>query len=211
MVANLGKCEVDWELHELRFMYNGRRATLFGERDLHQKIQTLQSASAETIQSTSAMEYWLCQSMQEEKSVTSTPLRIQKLLEEFGMVFANITGLPPVRGREHTIVLKQGTSPISVRSYIYPQVHKEAMTVMVNDILKKKIIQPSCSPFFNPMLLVKKKDKSWRFCVDYRALNQVTVVDPKIYTMYLIVIGSSIWGRNNVGNDILITQRYNQV
>ena len=39
----------------------------------------------------------------------------------------------------------------------------------------------------------------------------VMTVDPKIYTKNLIVIGSSIQGRNNVRNDILITQRYNQV
>ncbi|KAF3597348.1 hypothetical protein DY000_02021534 [Brassica cretica] len=43
-----------------------------------------------------------------------------------------------------------------------------------------------------------------------RLLRRRQNVEPKIYTNYLIVIGSSIWGRNNVGNDILRTQRYNQ-
>ena len=107
----------------------------------------------------------------------STPAEFRALLEEFAEVFAEPQGLPPSRGREHAITLRQEAGPVSVRSFQYPQARKKEIERQICAMLAVGIIQASGSPYSSPVLLVKKNDRSWRFCVDYRALNKATVPD----------------------------------
>ncbi|XP_024018362.1 uncharacterized protein LOC112090683 [Morus notabilis] len=105
------------------------------------------------------------------------PTPVQGVLAQFFDVFATPEELPPSRARDHQIVLKTGAEPPNIRPYRCPQVQKNEIEKLVSEMLASGIIRPSNSPFSSPVLLVKKKDGSWRFCVDYRALNQLIVPD----------------------------------
>ena len=102
---------------------------------------------------------------------------IAVLLSEFADIFTEPRGLPPPRRHDHRIHLLPDTVPVAVHPYRYSQLLKDELEKQCADMLAQGIIRPSTSPFSSPVLLVKKADGSWRFCVDYRALNDRTVKD----------------------------------
>ena len=87
------------------------------------------------------------------------------------------TGLPPLRGHKHQILLKEGTQTICERPYWYPFYQKFEIEKLVAELLEASSIKPSQSPFFSLVLLVRKADGSWRMCIDYRSLNKATIKD----------------------------------
>lgn len=102
---------------------------------------------------------------------------LTEVLEEFEDVLAEPHKLPPDRVKNHRITLLPGSQPVNVHPYRYPHFQKSEIERLTREMLKHGLIKHSVNPFSSPVLLVKKKDGSWRFYVDYRALNAITVRD----------------------------------
>lgn len=100
---------------------------------------------------------------------------LQSLLLRYQSVFAVPTGLPPTRDCDHHIALLPGAQPFHMRPYRYALALKSEIEKQVTEMLDAGIIQPSQSEFSSSVILVKKKDNTYRFCVDYRHLNALTV------------------------------------
>jgi hypothetical protein len=105
--------------------------------------------------------------------------RIRKVTQDFKNVFEPISECPPHRfDVDHTIKLVEGATPTFRRPFrLSRQEEEEEVHKQVEDALKKGLIEPSVSPYGAPVLFVQKKDGSLRMCIDYRALNKITVRD----------------------------------
>lgn len=112
-----------------------------------------------------------------EAITTHTIFEISHILSQYSAIFLNTSSFPPSHDIAHHIILQPSTGLVNVRPYRYPFFQKAEIEKQVSDLLLDGLIWVSHSPFSSPVLLVKKKDGSWRMCVDYRALNAVTVRD----------------------------------
>ncbi|GKD21689.1 retrotransposon-related protein [Tanacetum coccineum] len=113
----------------------------------------------------------------ESQAMSTGHSEIDQLLIQFDSLFQVPASLPPHRLIDHHIHLLPNMKPVNIRPYRYPHYQKGEMQKLVNEMLSQGIIRFSHGPFSSPVLFVKKKDGSYRFCVDYRALNAVTVKD----------------------------------
>ena len=102
--------------------------------------------------------------------------KLRQVIREFWDVFQNLPNrLPRERNVSHTIPLEHGHKPTWGPVYRMSQAEKEELSRQLADMLAKGHIEPSTSPYGAPVLFVHKKDGGLRLCVDYRALNRLTI------------------------------------
>jgi hypothetical protein len=101
----------------------------------------------------------------------------KKILDEYRDVFPDElpAGLPPSRDVDHKIELVANSSPPSRPTFRMSASELVELQSQLAELTKSGFIQPSKSPFGAPILFVKKKDGTTRMCVDYRALNDITI------------------------------------
>lgn len=182
----IGEIRVDWPRQIMRFRYDNAWVELRGAISVdthHSALQSLLSKTricVEGLYMTAEGRVVGVPAQQRAETVRLTrvqELEVQELLTGFQVVFQEPKGLPPKRSHEHVIHLLEGQGPVNVRPYRYSHHHKAEIEKQVQEMLQLGIIRPSQSAFSRPVILVKKKDGSWRMCVNYRALNKVTVPD----------------------------------
>uniref|UniRef100_A0A803PBL9 RNA-directed DNA polymerase n=1 Tax=Cannabis sativa TaxID=3483 RepID=A0A803PBL9_CANSA len=177
-LETLGNMQVNWRTMVMRFKRGGTWVTLQGDPSLCKSPITLKAMFHTVAQE--GYGFWVqlgALQADTDHDEHQIPAIVEEVLHKYDSVFHMPPGLPPERSCEHCIVLKEGVEPISVRPYRYAQIQKDAIEQMGRNMLQIGIVTPSTSPFSSPVLLVKKKDESWRFCVDYRALNREIVAD----------------------------------
>ena len=100
-------------------------------------------------------------------------MEIDKLADVFALTDAELGQTNLVTHRIDT----GDAGPIRIPPHRAPPAKMPIIKKEVQSMLEKGVIQPSKSPYSAPIVLQKKKDGSWRFCVDYRNLNEVTIKD----------------------------------
>jgi hypothetical protein len=106
----------------------------------------------------------------------ANPIEEIRIVSEFLDVFLEeLLGMPPERKVEFSIELIPSTAPISKRAYLVSGLELVELKKKIDELLEKGYIRPSTSPWVAPELFVEKKDGTKRMCIDYRALNEVTI------------------------------------
>ena len=139
------------------------------------------------------------------------PEKLKQLLDEYKMVFEPLPKqLPPFRDiTGHTIPLQPGASPPYRAPYRLSPLELKEVKKQIQELLENKFIQPSRSPYGSPVLFVQKKDGTLRMCIDYRALNKLTIHDkyplPRTDELLDKVKGASIF------SSLDLTSGYHQI
>lgn len=106
---------------------------------------------------------------------TTVPPSVQNVLNAYEDIFQTPTSLPPVTKEDHLFPIMEGSRPVYLNPHKCPYLQCLEIEKMVREMLDSGIIRYSQSPYASPFILVKRRDNTWRFCMDYKALNAINL------------------------------------
>ncbi|GKA86873.1 putative reverse transcriptase domain-containing protein [Tanacetum coccineum] len=131
----------------------------------------------------------------DEKRLEDIPV-VREFLE---VLPKDLPGLPPVRQVEFQIDLILGAAPVARAPYRLAPSEMQELSNQLQELADRGFIRPSTSPWGAPVLFVKKKDRSFRMCINYRELNKLTVKNhyplPRIDDLFDQLQGSSVYSK----------------
>ncbi|GJR73797.1 putative nucleotidyltransferase, ribonuclease H [Tanacetum coccineum] len=135
-----------------------------------------------------------------EKKSDEKRLEDIPVVKEFLEVFPeDLPGLPPVRQVEFQIDLIPGATPVARAPYRLAPSEMQELSNQLQELADRGFIRPSTSPWGALVLFVKKKDGSFRMCIDYRELNKLTIKNryplPRIDDLFDQLQGSSVYSK----------------
>ncbi|GJS09339.1 putative reverse transcriptase domain-containing protein [Tanacetum coccineum] len=111
----------------------------------------------------------------------------------------HLPGLPPTQQVEFQIDLIPGAEPVALAPYRLASSEMKELSDRLQELSDKGIIRPSSSPWGASVLFVKKKDRSFRMCIDYREMNKLTVKNryplPRIDDLFDQLQGSNVYSK----------------
>ena len=122
------------------------------------------------------------------------------VVREFSDVFPeDLPGIPLDREIDFQIELAPGTEPISKAPYRMAPLELKELKVQMEERVSKGFVRPSTSPWGAPILFVKKMDRIFRLCIDYRELNKVTIRNqyplPRINDLFDQLQGAKVFSK----------------
>ncbi|GKE13956.1 putative reverse transcriptase domain-containing protein [Tanacetum coccineum] len=131
----------------------------------------------------------------EEKQLEEVPI-VREFPEGF---LEDLPGLPPARQVEFQIDLVPSAAPVARAPYRLAPTEMQELSTQLQELSEKGFIRLSSSPWGAPVLFVKKKDGSFRMCINYCELNKLTVKNryphPKIHDLFDQLQGSRVYSK----------------